>query len=183
MNIRTQLLKVMAAEVGVREEGGNNKGARIFEYGRATWLPEAAIVAGVPWCAACVAFGLSAALVNAGVPIKTAESWRCRDASAFGWITWAQRAPGCRVLAPKELPDPGDIVVYDFNGPAAGGGHIGVVESVIADGTFVAIEGNTPAAPATLAEERDSGRGDGVMRKTRTPRHVVNFIRIPEALP
>lgn len=178
MNIREELLAAAVRELGVREEGGNNKGARIQDYMRATWMPEAAIQAGFPWCASFCAFVLRAALIKAGVAPALADRWRCRDASAFGWIGWAHHAPGCMVLPASAAPDPADIVVYDFNGPtAAGGGHIGFVEHDVPGDAFVTIEGNTNDAGA-----RDSATGDGVLRKTRGMRTVVNFIRLPDRL-
>lgn len=179
MNIPDRFIDVLAAEVGVREEGGNNKGPRVLEYQRATWMPEAACLAGFPWCAALLAFGLRGALIREGVAPKIADAWRCKDASAIGWIGWGQRAPGCLVLPPdtKELLR-GDIVVFDFNGPtAAGGGHIAAIERDVPGDTFHTIEGNTNDAGA-----RDSLTGDGVLRKTRGSRTVVNFIRLPTQL-
>lgn len=175
MTLRARLVEVLAAEVGVCEEGGNNCGSRIEVYQAATWLKPGAW----PWCAATVAWGLRTALIREGVPPARADAWRCHDASAFGWITWARRAPGCLVLPESAAPDAGDIVVFDFNGPtAAGGGHIGVVEYDSPGDTFHTIEGNTNEAGA-----RDSKTGDGVLRRTRGGRSVVNFIRLPDRLP
>lgn len=171
--LRALIVETAAREVGVRESGGNNLGERIAVYQGATWLKPGPW----PWCAAFCAWDLRAALIAAGIPPARADAWRCKDASAFGWITWAQRA-GCTVLPSTTVPEPGDIVVFDFNGPnAAGGGHIGIVEWSVADGTFGTIEGNTNDAGA-----RDSETGDGVLRKTRGNRTVVNFIRLPEHL-
>jgi hypothetical protein len=175
MSLPARFLEVLAAEVGTREEGGNNRGERIQVYQSATWLQPGAW----PWCAAFVAFGLRTALIRAGVTPAAADRWRCRDASAFGWIAWAQRAPGCVVLPPDAAPTAGDLVVFDFNGPtAAGGGHIAAVERDLPGAAFATIEGNT-----NDAGDRDSTRGDGVLRKTRTNKTVVNFIRLPSQLP
>lgn len=174
MGLRSRLVEVAQAEVGVREEGGNNRGERIQVYQAATWLKPG----DWPWCAAFVAWGLRTALIREGVAPARAEAWRCRDASAFGWLAWAQRAPGCVLLPPTAAPDAGDLVVYDFNGPtAAGGGHIGAIEYDVAGDAFRAIEGNT-----NDAGDRDSTKGDGVLRKTRGTRTVVNFIRLPDRL-
>lgn len=175
MSLPARLLEVLAAEVGTREEGGNNRGERIRVYQAATWLPPG----DWPWCAAFIAFGLRAALIKTGVAPAAVDRWRCRDASAFGWLTWAHRAPGCIVLPPSAAPDAGDLVVFDFNGPtAAGGGHIAVVEHDLPGSAFATIEGNT-----NDAGDRDSTKGDGVLRKTRTNKTVVNFIRLPAQLP
>lgn len=174
MGLRSRLVEVVQAEVGVREQGGNNRGARVEIYQAATWLPPG----NWPWCAAFTAWALRTALIREGVPPPRTDTWRCRDASAFGWLAWAQRAPGCVLLPRTAAPDAGDVVVFDFNGPTgAGGGHIGVVETDIAGELFGTIEGNTNEAGA-----RDSTTGDGVLRKTRRPHTVVNFIRLPDRL-
>lgn len=179
MNIQESILAVASLEVGIREQGGNNLGQRIFEYGRATWLPEKSIVSGIPWCAAFCCWVLRAALIKSGVPPARTDAFRCKDASAFGWVTWAQRASGVLVIQPDEAPKPADIVVFDFNGPgAAGGGHIGIVEMDVAGETFHTIEGNTGAAGG---RETTDG-SDGVCRKSRGTRSVVNFIRLPATL-
>lgn len=173
MNLRGQIVAAALPELGVREEGGNNRGARIEVYQSATWLKPG----DWPWCAAFCAWVLRKALIAAGVSPAKADSWRCKDASAFGWITWAQKN-GCELLPAPAVPMPGDFVVFDFNGPsAAGGGHIGIVERDVPGDTFHSIEGNTNDAGA-----RDSATGDGVLRKVRGKRTVVNFIRIPERL-
>lgn len=174
MNLRQKIVEAAASELGVSEEGGNNVGPRIRVFQSATWLEPGAW----PWCAAFTAHSLRTALAGAGVDDRKALAWRCRDASAMGWVTWGTRAAGCKVLKPDAEVLPGDFVVFDFNGPtAAGGGHIGIVERVGSDGTIYTIEGNTNDAGA-----RDSTNGDGVVRKTRSRKTVVAFIRVPETL-
>lgn len=167
MTLQQFLVDFAAREVGVLEVGGDNRGPRIEVYQAATWLKPGPW----PWCAAFCAWALRAALIAYGVPPARADAWRCRDASAFGWVTWAQRAPGCLVLPADAVPLLGDVVVYDFNGPtAAGGGHIGVVERDFPGDAYVTIEGNT--------DEAGGREGRGVFRKTRGTRSVVNFLRI-----
>lgn len=173
MSLPQFMLEAAAGEVGVTELGGNNRGARIEDYQRATWLPTGPW----PWCAAFMAWSLARALVRIGVEPARADAWRCRDGSAFGWISWAKRAKGCLVLVPGLPPQPGDIAVFDFNGPtAAGGGHIGIVERADDWQSFTTIEGNTGSAG--LRETQDGK--DGVFRKTRSGKSAVNFIRLPE---
>lgn len=175
MTLQSELVRIARSQLGVEEVGGNNRGPEIEQYQRATWLEPGAW----PWCAAFTAWCLREALAAIGVSRASAEAWRCRDASAFGWITWASRRAGCIVLPPRVDPMAGDIVVYDFNGPtAAGGGHIGIVESDMPGDAFLAIEGNT-----SIAGGRDSDHGDGVMLKQRGTRSVVGFIRLPSVLP
>lgn len=171
-SLQDEIVAIAAREVGVREQGGNNRGERIAVYQSATWLKPG----DWPWCAAFCAWVLRSALIASGVPPARADAWRCKDASAFGWVTWAKQTSGCLALNICE-PQPGDFVVFDFNGPnAAGGGHIGIVERDVPGVTFHTIEGNTNDAGA-----RDSATGDGVLRKVRGDRTVVSFLRIVTA--
>jgi hypothetical protein len=72
------------------------------------------------------------------------------------------------VLPETAIPQPGDLVVYDFS-------HIGIVASTPQDGRFIAVEGNTNAKG-----ERDSDMGDGVWQKNRPrSRDIIRcYIRI-----
>lgn len=165
--MRDEMIRIARAEVGVREEGGPNSGARVRVYQAATWLKPGAW----PWCAAFTAWVLQQALATpAGQTFlrgADANAWRCKDASAFGWLGWAK----ARKLIVSKTPRAGDIVVYDFNGPSAGGGHIGLVTHLKPlSELFHTVEGNTGP---------DGGReGDGVYAKLRGRSSVVGFIRL-----
>jgi hypothetical protein len=164
------LIEVAEKEVGTREEGGNNEGARIVEYQGATWLAPGAW----PWCAAFTAWimreWLEDEAVRADLGLATfslAEKWRCRDASAFGWESWARKR-GLAVLTEADRAKAGDFVVFDFS-------HIGLV---VEDQTSIrakirTIEGNTNGRG-----DRDSNSGDGVWRKERAPGLTKSYIRI-----
>jgi hypothetical protein len=110
-----------------------------------------------------------------GGPNFNLEKWRCRDAAVFGWDDWAIRTGG-KVLDPtKHLAEAGDFVIFDFNGPETGGGHIGIVEvnQKPHESVIYTIEGNTNGKG-----ERDSISGDGVWRKTRKTTLVKHYIRM-----
>lgn len=164
-----KLVAIASKEVGIKEEGGNNLGKRVKEYQQATWLKPAAW----PWCAAFVAFAIREWLkdddVQKWLKLKDDETfaWRCRDASAFGWIKWAT-GKGLYVTDEKEPAKAGDIVVFDFS-------HIGIVEEDQLPGKdyIICIEGNTNGKG-----DRDSVSGDGVWRKTRKTNLVRSYIRI-----
>lgn len=166
--LRLALVAVAAGEVGTREAGGNNRGADIVQYQRATWLaPDA-----WPWCAAFVAWCLKRALETpGGVEYMRAnhlapESFRCKDASAFGWLKWAAKQ-GLEVFDEHSgSAIPGDIVVFDFS-------HIGIVEKAQRGTIIECIEGNTNGRG-----DRDSTSGDGVWRKTRDVKLVRGYIRL-----
>lgn len=165
--MKSELVRIALAEVGVREEGGNNRGERVRLYQAATWLaPDA-----WPWCAAFTAWVLREALrTPAGLAFLGAhksDPWRCKDASAFGWETWAQKK-GLQVLPESQLARAGDFVVFDFS-------HIGIVVSdqLTLRDELVTVEGNTNGKG-----ERDSVSGDGVWRKTRKPSLVKSYLRL-----
>jgi hypothetical protein len=166
-----ELIRIARAEVGVREVGGPNRGPRVEVYQRATWLDGT----GWPWCAAFVCWDMREWLRTpegiAYLGPKKPEEWRLRDPSAFGALGWAR----ARKLSIGRSPSAGAIVVFDFNGPKSGGGHIGLVSEVLTDGRFRTIEGNTGA---------DGGRdGDGVWEKVRTVDTVVGFIHLRAKAP
>lgn len=178
MRLGHEIVRIAAAEIGVKESGGNNLGPRIAEYQRATDLAPGAW----PWCAAFCAWVLQQALgTQAGLELLGGvppESWRCRSARAFDWITWAQRED---LLVfdedhPELRPLAGDFMIFDFS-------HIGIVEhGVVQPGApgrtmlVETIEGNT--GPKGL---RDSAAGDGVMRKTRKASLCRAYVRLGRA--
>jgi hypothetical protein len=159
------LIEIAAREVGVREEGGNNKGVSIERFQKATWLA----VGAWPWCAAFTAYVLQRWLQTPeGVNYldgRKADDFRCKDASAFGWVKWAQKK-GLMVMEEDAPAMAGDFVVFDFS-------HIGIVEYDSTSSTILTIEGNTNGKG-----ERDSTSGDGVWRKARARPLVKNFIRL-----
>jgi len=165
-----KLIAIAAKEVGTREEGGNNEGARIVEYQGDTWLAPGAW----PWCAAFTAWIMREWLEDEAVrnemgfaSFSIAEKWRCRDASAFGWEKWAQQR-GLTVLPETEKAKAGDFVVFDFS-------HIGlVVEDQTQNRSNIrTIEGNTNGRG-----DRDSNSGDGVWKKERVSSLTKSYIRI-----
>lgn len=164
------LLDLAVAELGTREGPINNVGARIVEYQAATWLAPGAW----PWCAAFTAWLMRGWLSHEEVrqalslgSMSNAEHWRCRDASAFGWVAWARQRQ-VTLLDEQALARAGDFVVFDFS-------HIGLVmEDQSAPGRSIqTIEGNT-----NLRGTRDSPQGDGVWRKTRPPELVQCYLRV-----
>lgn len=166
--MHTELIQIALAEVGVREVGGNNRGDRIREYQRATWLDPAPW----PWCAAFTAWILKQWLltplgrvylgVNRGV-----EGFRCKDASAFGWEKWAA-SRGLEILPESQLARASDLVVFDFS-------HIGIVvaDQLSLRDDIVTVEGNTSGS----GETRDS-QSDGVWKRFRNPSLVRSYIRL-----
>jgi len=171
-----KLVEIAEKEVGIREEGGNNRGTRIVEYQGATWLQPGAW----PWCAAFTCWIMRELLEDEEVrsylkeyfkkpalTLAQADRVRCRDASAFGWEKWAV-SNGFKLLDESSLAKKGDFVVFDFS-------HIGVVvkDQASLPEKIVTIEGNTNGRG-----DRDSPAGDGVWRKERDPALTKSYIRI-----
>ena len=165
-----QLKKLVAlamSEVGTREEGGNNRGKEIVEYQKATWLEPGPW----PWCAAFTCWLLREWLEYPevafclNIPPGKENTWRCQDASAFGWEKWA-KAKGLQVLSENSKAKAGDIVIFDFS-------HIGIVVFDQAGSFIETVEGNTNGKG-----ERDSTAGDGVWRKHRASSLAKCYIRL-----
>lgn len=114
----------------------------------------------VPWNAIFVSYCFS---VGAGVTLGKGYKGAGGYLKGMTYVpaveAWLQ-ASGCWI-GPIE-PQPGDIAIYALAG--AGADHIGIVETVGADGSFTAIEGDA---------------GDGVVaRSTRSLADVIGFGRI-----
>jgi len=164
------LVDIAQSQVGKREEGGNNLGPAIVEYQQSTWL----LPGSWPWCAAFVSWVLQQWLDSSDVLIYlrysdsyAAQKFRCRDASAFGWLKWA-KDKHLTILSENDLAKKGDLVVFDFS-------HIGIVreDQKSVKSAIKTIEGNTNGKG-----ERDSEAGDGVWNKTRAASLTRNYIRI-----
>lgn len=162
------IVDIAAREVGVKEEGGNNKGARIQEYQSATWLAPAPW----PWCAAfvdwCLFKWLDSSLVRDWLSLTDAQAEQFRPKTAGAWdlANWAKKNSNRVSILPEEAPGrPGDIIIFDFS-------HVGIVEKDNGP-TFSTIEGNT-----NIKGERDSVSGDGVWRKTRAQSLAKSLLRI-----
>jgi hypothetical protein len=118
-------LALAQQEIGQTEQPpGSNDSPRIAEYRTAT------AGSGIgPWCA----YFVSWAAKNAGAPLGEAGQ-------GFGSVgavsSWAQRTGRWNPAASGQPPQAGDLVVW-------GGQHIGIVESVDADGKIHTIEGNS----------------------------------------
>ena len=131
-------------EVGQTEQPpGSNDSPRIAEYRTAV------AGAGVgPWCAQFVSWCAK----QAGTPLGEAgQGFQSVEAVA----AWGQRTG--RWQPAGTVPQPGDLIVW-------GGEHIGLVESVDADGSIHTIEGNSSNAVSKRTYGRDGGGATGYVR-------------------
>ncbi|HET8949388.1 MAG TPA: CHAP domain-containing protein [Solirubrobacteraceae bacterium] len=138
------ILNLARGEVGVTEQPpGSNDSPRIAQFRQAT------AGSGVgPWCA----YFTSWAAREAGVPLGDAGQ-------GFGRVddvwAWAERS-GKAIPAGGGRPQPGDLIVWDE--------HIGIVESVAADGKISTIEGNSSDSVARRTYGSDGGGAVGFVR-------------------
>jgi hypothetical protein len=141
---RGAVLAAAQGEVGQAEAPpGSNDSARIATYRGAT----AGAPGPGPWCA----YFVSWAARQAGMPLgDSGEGFGSVDAV----YAWAQRT-GRAVPAGSGTPRPGDLIVWDE--------HIGIVESVGADGSIHTIEGNS---------------SDRVARRTHRPGDALGYVRM-----
>ncbi len=163
-----RLIEIAQREVGVREVGGNNCGARVRDYQRATDLRP---LGTWPWCAAFTCWVIREWL-NTYPQVRRALGWkneeieakRPKTTAAFSYIDWARRFD--QDVLPADAPlEPGMIAVFEFS-------HISFVIGASDGRNFRSIEGNTNGRG-----DRDSTTGDGVWQKIRARNLVRNFIR------
>ena len=131
-------------EVGQAEQPpGSNDSPRIAQYRQAT------AGSGVgPWCA----YFVSWAARQAGTPLGD-------QGQGFGRVddvwAWGERT-GRATPAAGAQPQPGDLIVWDE--------HIGIVESVDADGTIHTVEGNSSDQVSERTYGPDGGGAVGYVR-------------------
>jgi hypothetical protein len=139
------IVNAASQEVGVTEQPpGSNDSPRIAQYRQAT------AGSGVgPWCA----YFASWAARQAGVPLGD-------QGQGFGSVSdvwsWAERS-GKAIQPGTQAPQPGDLIVW-------GGRHIGIVESVDANGSIHTIEGNSSNAVTRRTYGADGGGATGFVR-------------------
>src|SRR5215217_381865 len=137
------IVNAVRPEVGVAEQPpGSNDSPRIAQYRQAT------AGSGVgPWCA----YFVSWAARQAGVPVGDSGQGFGRVDDVFAWAQKAGKA-----LPAGSTPAAGDLIVWDE--------HIGVVESVDADGTIHTIEGNSSDQVSQRTYGSDGGGAVGYVR-------------------
>jgi hypothetical protein len=136
-------LATAQSQVGVSEQPpGSNDGPQIAQYRTAT------AGSGVgPWCA----YFVSWAAAQAGTPLGEAGQG---FGSVSALYSWAQRTGRATPAGAGVRPNPGDLIVW-------GGEHIGIVESVDADGSIHTIEGNSSNAVTRRTYGPDGGGATG----------------------
>ena len=140
-----RMVAIASGEVGQAEQPpGSNNSPRIAQYRSAT----AGNPGPGPWCA----YFVSWAARQAGAPLGD-------QGQGFGSVdalyAWAQQSGRAYTAASGRTPQPGDLMVFHE--------HIGIVESVDANGQIHTIEGNS---------------SDQVARRVHPPSDAIGFVHV-----
>lgn len=133
-----RLVLTALAEVGVKEVGSTNRGPRVDEYQRSTWLDQKDWG---PWCAAFVCWVIRASM-NLEKIRETDGFRRPQTAGAFDFENWSLAQDNTTQTAKPagRAIQRGDLVIFTFS-------HIGIATSgVDEDGNFHTVEGNSNSA-------------------------------------
>lgn len=152
-DLNEEVLKVAQSQIGVYEQGGNNKGPEIVNY-----LKEVGLEEGNPWCAAFVIWCIHQVELKSK---KTSKVFK----SGHVLTMWRNSPESIK----HHLPKKGYISIWQYGDSERG--HCGVVESVDDFGVEMkTIEGNSKAGSPLIVRE-----GDCVDRHDRTLNHNDNF--------
>jgi hypothetical protein len=157
------LLREALFWIGSRESGGDNQGETIKLFQGAVTRPQ-----GQSWCMDFVQFCVKRIddLCDTAFPTWEPSTIFRSESCA---LVWAKSPTALRV----DGPAPGCIVIWQHG--QTGLGHCGIIETVLPDGTFQTIEGNTSDS------EEINREGDGVYQKIRNPKgdgnlQIVGFL-------
>lgn len=144
------VLKIARAEVGNRDNGNNKVKYNTEYYGRE-------VEGGAyPWCCVFVWWVFK----HAKASILFFNGKKCASCTTTRNTMIAQKV---------DKPQAGDLVFFNFIGGRDKVEHIGIVESVNADGSITTIEGNT--------SEGNNSNGGFVMRRIRKGSYIDSYIR------
>lgn len=146
--LRKKILDIARGELGVRESEGKDQDPRIREYRRSVIGKAGDKPAW--WCAYFVSWVFN----QAGAPIV--DNNGAGLSMAIG--NWGKKTG--RFSAPGSTPKPGDIVLFKNETSSNWANHIGIVESVDANGKIHTIEGNISDKVARATRKPS---GDGIV--------------------
>lgn len=151
--IAVSLTALAEAARGVKESGGNNRGADVEVYQTVTGMKWE------PWCASFVSWCYSK------------NGLELRDASGFAKVSymeaWAKKAGHWRARKKGYEAPQGAVVVFSFS-------HTGIVLAG-GEGSDSTVEGNTSQGGA--GSQRD---GDGVYQRSRAHGLISGYVVLPE---
>ena len=142
---REAILQIAAWQIGVME---TPSGSNLVKYGVDFGMN------GQPWCMMFVWWVFREAGFNLH-KTGSCTTLASRYKTAGQWVTSGYK--------------PGDIVMFDFSGKKTKTEHVGILESIDADGNLITIEGNTGTG--------NDANGGAVMRRVRAPKYVTGACR------
>ncbi|MEH0156461.1 CHAP domain-containing protein [Limibacter armeniacum] len=152
VSCREVLVETYSSQVGVREEGGNNKGKQVSEYLAVTGFSDP-----VAWCAAFVAW------CHDRTGVYTVQS-----AWSPAWFP-ESRTIYSRTDKFSLTPRAGDVFGIYYNSKKRIA-HVGFIDAWNPDDDYcITVEGNTNGD--------GSREGDGVYRKRRLKRQIYKVSR------
>jgi len=156
MNLQSsKFIEVAKAEVGTIETGNN-----LTKYGKFTGHD------GQPWCGSFVMWCAAQAKIKIPNCVYT-------PAGVTGF-----QGLGAWSNAETSIPQPGDIVFFDFVKGGAKTEHVGIVLKDNGDGTVTTIEGNTSPEHKEKGSQDNGGEVAERIRayKANNKRHLTPFI-------
>lgn len=150
MTTAEQVLRIAANEVGYKENPPNSNQNKF-----GAWYG----VNHQPWCAMFVSY----CFYTAGLPLPITTP------KGFAYCPFGIKGFKDKGQWHTTAPKVGDVVFYDWQGDGVSD-HVGIVEKVNANGSVVAIEGNTSVG--------NDSNGGQVMRRTRSS-NIVGYGRPP----
>lgn len=139
-NVRDSLTQVIESQIGVKEEGGNNRGEQVEKY-----LSSVGLSGGYAWCAAFVKW----CFLQVGV-YTNSNAWSPSWFPDSKVIYHRNKTWGVSAM-------PGDVFGLYYN-RLKRIGHVGFIYKVTSK-YFITVEGNTNAG--------GSREGDGVLKRYR----------------
>jgi hypothetical protein len=130
------LVSIALTEVGTKEVGASNRGPRVDQYQRASWLDDDKDWGA--WCATFMCWCIREAMKATGTK-ETAGFKRPRTAGAWDFERWSlaqDSSTATRKPAGRDIQR-GDLVIFTFS-------HIGIAqEAPDKKGNFRTVEGNS----------------------------------------
>jgi len=142
------LVEIALGEVGVHEEGGDNRGAKVEKYQSVIGKAQ-----GEPWCTSFIQWCLR----EADARFKTISKDPASDhllARTESSQELVDKSPAiCQILK----PEPGCIVVWTkfIDNKPTRLGHAGIVKEIIDRDFMLVVEGNTSSSSSALIRNGD----------------------------
>lgn len=157
-------MSVLANDINVAEEGGNNKGENVKEILASTYSLE-----GAAWCAASIEFCFQVAGIKFGPNPRVA-------AAVLQWQDWGQKSKRIRLKAGRGRLCIRIKLVENANRKHKQDRHIGIVSGIVASsGNVISYEGNTSSG-----ESGSQNDGGGLHRRIRKSDYWTSYIDLDE---